>query len=117
MAGHRLHLLGGKADAVVGDPDAVALVSLLEHNGRVVCLRQPKVRSRDRRHPVQRLRQPRERDVVRLLANGDRYSAIAVALSLSTATVRKLTGRIKTKLGAATPTEAVAVALRLSLIT
>jgi DNA-binding CsgD family transcriptional regulator len=55
--------------------------------------------------------------VVRLLANGDRYDEIAVALSLSTATVRKLTGRIKTKLGAATPTEAVAVALRLSLIT
>jgi DNA-binding NarL/FixJ family response regulator len=49
----------------------------------------------------------RERDLVRLLANGDRYNEIARALSLSTATVRKLTGRIKTKLGAATPIEAV----------
>jgi DNA-binding CsgD family transcriptional regulator len=59
----------------------------------------------------------RERDLVRLLANGDRYNEIARALSLSTATVRKLTARIKTKLGAATPTEAAAVALRLALIT
>jgi len=55
--------------------------------------------------------------VVRLLANGDRYSDIAETLFLSSATVRKLTGTIKSKLGAATPTEAVAVALRLSLIT
>jgi len=59
----------------------------------------------------------RERDVVRQLANGDRYNDIADALFVSSATVRKLTGTIKTKLGAATPTEAVAVALRLSLIT
>jgi DNA-binding CsgD family transcriptional regulator len=42
-----------------------------------------------------------------VLANGDRYHEIAVALSLSPATVRKLTGRIKTKLGAPTPIEAV----------
>ena len=59
----------------------------------------------------------REREVLRLLADGDRYDDIADALVLSSATARKLTGRIKTKLGAATPTEAVAVALRQSLIT
>jgi DNA-binding NarL/FixJ family response regulator len=59
----------------------------------------------------------RERHVLRLLANGERYEEIGVALSVSGATVRKVTGTVKKKLGAATPTEAVAVALRLSLIT
>lgn len=59
----------------------------------------------------------RDRDVLRLLARGEGYEEIGVALFISTAAVRKLMGRIKAKLGVATPTEAVAVALRQSLIT
>ena len=59
----------------------------------------------------------RDRDVLRLLARGEGYEEIGAALFISTAAVRKLMGRIKTKLGVATPTEAVAVALRQSLIT
>lgn len=59
----------------------------------------------------------RDRDVLRLLARGEGYDDIGAALFISTAAVRKLVGRIKTKLGVATPTEAVAVALRQSLIT
>lgn len=59
----------------------------------------------------------RDRDVLRLLARGEGYEDIGAALFISTAAVRKLMGRIKTKLGVATPTEAVAVALRQSLIT
>ena len=59
----------------------------------------------------------RDRDVLRLLARGEGYEDIGVALFISTAAVRKLMGRIKAKLGVATPTEAVAVALRQSLIT
>ena len=59
----------------------------------------------------------RDRDVLRLLARGQGYEEIGAALFISTAAVRKLMGRIKTKLGVATPTEAVAVALRQSLIT
>ena len=59
----------------------------------------------------------RDRDVLRLLARGQGYEDIGVALFISTAAVRKLMGRIKAKLGVATPTEAVAVALRQSLIT
>lgn len=58
----------------------------------------------------------RDRDVLRLLARGEGYEEIGAALFISTAAVRKLMGRIKTKLGVATPTEAVAVALRQSLI-
>jgi len=54
--------------------------------------------------------------VLRLLANGEGYDDIGDALFLSSATVRKLMGKIKLKLGVSTPTEAVAVALRLSLI-
>jgi DNA-binding NarL/FixJ family response regulator len=59
----------------------------------------------------------RDRDVLRLLARGEGYEEIGAALFISTAAVRKLMGRIKAKLGVATPTEAVAVALRKSLIT
>lgn len=59
----------------------------------------------------------RDRDVLRLLARGEGYDDIGAALFISGAAVRKLMGRIKTKLGAATPTEAVAIALRQSLIT
>ena len=59
----------------------------------------------------------RDRDVLRLLASGEGYEEIGAALFISTAAVRKLMGRIKAKLGVATPTEAVAVALRQSLIT
>ncbi len=59
----------------------------------------------------------RDRDVLRLLARGEGYEEIGAALFISTAAVRKLMGRIKAKLGVATPTEAVAVALRQSLIT
>ena len=64
-------------------------------------------------HPVLT---PREREVLRLLSNGDRYEQIGSKLFLSAATVRKLVGLIRIKLGAATGTEAVATALRLSLI-
>jgi two-component system, NarL family, response regulator DesR len=64
-------------------------------------------------HPVLT---PREREVLRLLSNGDRYGDAGRKLYLSTATVRKVVGSIRVKLGAATGTEAVATALRLSLI-
>lgn len=59
----------------------------------------------------------RDRDVLRLLARGEGYDDIGAALFISSAAARKLMGRIKTKLGASTPTEAVAIALRHSLIT
>ena len=59
----------------------------------------------------------RDRDMLRLLARGESYEEIGAALFISSAAARKLMGRIKAKLGAATPTEAVAVALRHSLIT
>ena len=58
----------------------------------------------------------RERDVLRLLANGERYEEIGRTLFVSTATVRKVMSKIKAELGAATATEAVAAALRQSLI-
>ena len=58
----------------------------------------------------------RERDVLRLLANGERYEEIGRTLFISTATVRKVMSKIKRELGAETATEAVAAALRLSLI-
>ena len=59
----------------------------------------------------------RDRDMLRLLARGESYDEIGAALFISSAAARKLMGRIKAKLGVATPTEAVAVALRHSLIT
>lgn len=58
----------------------------------------------------------RERSVLRLLSDGDRYEEIGRKLYLSKATIRKVVGTIRLKLGATTGTEAVATALRLSLI-
>ena len=58
----------------------------------------------------------RERDVLRLLANGERYEEIGRSLFVSTATVRKVMSKVKIELGASTATEAVSSALRHSLI-
>jgi DNA-binding NarL/FixJ family response regulator len=58
----------------------------------------------------------RDRDVLRLLASGERYEEIGRDLFVSTATVRKIMFKVKAELGAATATEAVAAALRHSLI-
>ncbi|HMJ00167.1 MAG TPA: response regulator transcription factor [Gaiellaceae bacterium] len=58
----------------------------------------------------------RQRNVLRLLASGERYEEIGRDLFVSTATVRKIMFNVKSELGAATATEAVAAALRHSLI-
>ncbi|HXM76118.1 MAG TPA: LuxR C-terminal-related transcriptional regulator, partial [Thermoanaerobaculia bacterium] len=58
----------------------------------------------------------RERDILRLLSNGARYEEAGKSLFVSTATVRKVVSTIKVKFDAATGTEAVATALRLSQI-
>lgn len=58
----------------------------------------------------------REREVLRLLADGLRNEEIGRRLYLSPETVRSYTGRAMQKLGADTRTEAVAVAIRESLI-
>jgi DNA-binding NarL/FixJ family response regulator len=58
----------------------------------------------------------REREVLRMLATGERYEEIGHELCVSTATVRKVVAMIKAKLGAVTATEAVAAALGLALI-
>ena len=59
---------------------------------------------------------PREREVLRLLADGAAYAEIGSTLFLSPDTVRAHAQRAMTKLGARTRTEAVALALRDSLI-
>jgi DNA-binding NarL/FixJ family response regulator len=58
----------------------------------------------------------RERDVLRLLAEGGSYGEIGSALFLSPDTVRVHARHAMTKLGAKTRTQAVAVALRDALI-
>ncbi len=58
----------------------------------------------------------RDREVLRLLACGERYEEIGRTLFVSTATVRKAMSSIKAELGAATATEAVSTALRRALI-
>jgi DNA-binding NarL/FixJ family response regulator len=58
----------------------------------------------------------RDRDVLRLLASGERYEEIGRDLFVSTATVRKIMCKVKNELGADTATGAVAAALRHSLI-
>jgi DNA-binding NarL/FixJ family response regulator len=58
----------------------------------------------------------REREVLRLLAEGGSYAEIGSALFLSPDTVRAHAQRAMTKLGARTRTHAVALALRESVI-
>jgi DNA-binding NarL/FixJ family response regulator len=59
---------------------------------------------------------PRERDVLRLLADGHTNETIGKALFISPDTARTQLGVAMAKLGAATRTQAVAIALRESLI-
>lgn len=59
---------------------------------------------------------PREREVLRMLADGAAYAEIGAKLYLSPDTVRAHAQRAMTKLGARTRTEAVALALRDALI-
>jgi DNA-binding NarL/FixJ family response regulator len=58
----------------------------------------------------------RERDILRLLADGDSYAEIGATLYVSPDTVRAHARRAMTKLGARTRTQAVALALRGALI-
>jgi two-component system response regulator DesR len=66
----------------------------------------------DERKPLS----PREREVLRLLADGAAYAEIGATLYLSPDTVRAHAQRAMTKLGARTRTQAVALALRDALI-
>lgn len=59
---------------------------------------------------------PRERDVLRLLADGHSNESIGRELFISPDTARTQLGVAMAKLGAATRTQAVAIALRRSLI-
>jgi two-component system response regulator DesR len=59
---------------------------------------------------------PREREVLRLLAEGGSYAEIGSSLCLSPDTVRAHAQRAMTKLGARTRTQAVALAMRQAMI-
>jgi len=69
-------------------------------------------RRKDTRKPLSE----REREVLRLLAEGGSYAEIGSTLFLSPDTVRAHAQRAMTKLGARTRTQAVAVALRDAVI-
>jgi two-component system response regulator DesR len=69
-----------------------------------------------RRNDDRKALSERERQVLRLLAEGGSYAEIGAALFLSPDTVRAHAQRAMTKLGARTRTQAVAVALREAVI-
>ncbi len=69
-----------------------------------------------RRNDERKALSEREREVLRLLAEGGSYAEIGSTLFLSPDTVRAHAQRAMTKLGARTRTQAVAVALRESVI-
>jgi DNA-binding NarL/FixJ family response regulator len=70
----------------------------------------------NRRNDEQRALSAREREVLRMLAEGGSYAEIGAALFLSPDTVRAHAQRAMTKLGARTRTQAVAVAMRQAMI-
>jgi DNA-binding NarL/FixJ family response regulator len=69
-----------------------------------------------RRHDERKALSEREREVLRLLAEGGSYAEIGASLFLSPDTVRAHAQRAMTKLGARTRTQAVALALREAMI-
>lgn len=69
-----------------------------------------------RRSDDRRALSAREREVLRMLAEGGSYAEIGSALFLSPDTVRAHAQRAMTKLGARTRTQAVAVAMREAMI-
>ncbi|MES1247301.1 MAG: response regulator transcription factor [Actinomycetota bacterium] len=69
-----------------------------------------------RRNDDQRSLSGREREVLRMLAEGGSYAEIGATLFLSPDTVRAHAQRAMTKLGARTRTQAVAVAMRQAMI-
>jgi DNA-binding NarL/FixJ family response regulator len=69
-----------------------------------------------RRGDDRRALSPREREVLRMLAEGGSYAEIGTSLFLSPDTVRAHAQRAMLKLGARTRTQAVAVALREAMI-
>jgi DNA-binding NarL/FixJ family response regulator len=70
----------------------------------------------NRRDDEQKTLSGREREVLRMLAEGGSYAEIGGRLFLSPDTVRAHAQRAMTKLGARTRTQAVAVALRAEMI-
>jgi DNA-binding NarL/FixJ family response regulator len=70
----------------------------------------------NRRADDRRTLSAREREVLRMLAEGGSYAEIGSALFLSPDTVRAHAQRAMTKLGARTRTQAVAVAMREAMI-
>ena len=70
----------------------------------------------NRRGDDRRALSAREREVLRLLAEGGSYAEIGSQLFLSPDTVRAHAQRAMTKLGARTRTQAVAVAMRQAMI-
>ena len=69
-----------------------------------------------RRHDERKALSEREREVLRMLAEGGSYAEIGATLFLSPDTVRAHAQRAMTKLGARTRTQAVALALREAVI-
>jgi DNA-binding NarL/FixJ family response regulator len=70
----------------------------------------------NRRGDERRALSAREREVLRMLAEGGSYAEIGSQLFLSPDTVRAHAQRAMTKLGARTRTQAVAVAMRQAMI-
>ena len=70
----------------------------------------------NRRSDDRRALSAREREVLRMLAEGGSYAEIGATLFLSPDTVRAHAQRAMTKLGARTRTQAVAVAMRHAMI-
>ena len=100
----------GPLDDLVRATDAVAAGSL--YIDPVVAGTLAGVGGTSRRNPLS----PREREVLRELAEGGSYGEIGAKLFLSPDTVRAHAHKAMTKLGARTRTQAVAVAMRNALI-
>jgi DNA-binding NarL/FixJ family response regulator len=96
--------------------DLVRAIRIVADGGSYLDPKTAAVLIAQRRHNPKRELTPRERDVLRLLADGNTNEQMGALLTISPQTVRTHVQKAMEKLGATTRVQAVAIALRESLI-
>jgi DNA-binding NarL/FixJ family response regulator len=96
--------------------DLVRAIRIVADGGSYLDPKTAAVLIAQRRHNPKRELTPRERDVLRLLAAGNTNEQMGALLTISPQTVRTHVQKAMEKLGATTRVQAVAIALRESLI-
>ena len=101
----------------VGDIELIAIPRMVAASpGSLIDIRPADLFGMPSTPQADELLTPRQREILKLLANGHSYDDIGLALDLSVNTVRSHVRAIYERLGASTKVEAVVTAMELKLI-